>query len=432
MTGPADRIGIIAGSGSLPREVAESIVGRGGHVHVVMVNGAAETALAMFPHTVVNWAQPGRATAALKAAGVRDVVMLGGFQRPDFRSARPDLAFFQVLPSVLRFLKSGGDDAVLRGLVALFERRGLRIAGVRDVARDLVADEGVLVGTEPSPQNRADADTGFALIASLGRFDIGQAAVVANGRIEAIEGAEGTDRMLARVAEARARGSLRSGGVLVKRPKPGQDLRVDLPAIGPHTIENIAAAGLSGVAVMSGHVLVAERLRTLELAEARGVFVAGFAQAADAAPQAASSATQSVGWLGAVRPDARAATDLQRAAGILHAAADFNTGTAVVIDRGRVIAVGTAEAPAEVIGRAAPYRKGGRRRGIAVIAPSQNLDETVVRAAREGGLHGIGVVRGSPGANADAVARVIGLADDLGLFVAEVGGGSRNGAGGDV
>ncbi len=175
MTGPADRIGIIAGSGSLPREVAESVVARGGHVHVVMVSGAADASLAMFPHTVVNWAQPGRATAALKAAGVRDVVMLGGFQRPDFRSARPDVAFFQVLPSVLRFLKAGGDDAVLRGLVALFERRGLNIVGVRDVARDLTVAEGVLTGPPLSSQNSTDAEKGFALIAALGRYDIGQA-----------------------------------------------------------------------------------------------------------------------------------------------------------------------------------------------------------------------------------------------------------------
>jgi len=276
MTGPANRIGIIAGSGSLPREVAESVVARGGSVHVVMVDGAADASLAMFPHTVVNWAQPGRATAALRQAGVRDVVMLGGYRRPNLRTARPDLAFFQMLPAVWRLLRAGGDDAVLRGLVALFETRGLHVVGVADVARDLLIGDGPQTQREPSPQDRADAERGFALVAALGRYDIGQATVVANGRVEAIEGAEGTDRMLKRVAEARrGLGGSARGGVLVKRPKPGQDLRVDLPAIGPSTVENAASAGLSGVAVMAGHVLCAERARVIAEANARELFVAG-------------------------------------------------------------------------------------------------------------------------------------------------------------
>jgi len=420
MTGPADRIGIIAGSGSLPREVAESVIARGGNVHVVMVSGAADAALAMFPHTVVNWAQPGRATAALKAAGVRDVVMLGGFQRPDFRSARPDVAFFQALPSVLRFLKTGGDDAVLRGLVALFERRGLNIVGVRDVASDLTVGDGVLTGALLSAQNAADAEKGFALIAALGRYDIGQAAVIANGRVEAIEGAEGTDRMLKRVAEARhARGASDRGGVLVKRPKPGQDLRVDLPAIGPNTIENLAAAGLAGVAVMAGHVLAAERDRMIALAEARSVFVAGLPQAWDESAQSKDAEVGTLGWLGSVAIDARAMTDIRRAAGILAACSKFDTGTAIVIDRGRVIAVGASETPCEVIERAAAFRKGDRRRGVIIVAPSQKLDEALLRTAERYKFAGVAKVQDAMSTAIDG--SIVRLADSLGLFICEAG-----------
>jgi DUF1009 family protein len=424
MTGPADRIGIIAGSGSLPREVAESVVARGGHVHVVMVSGAADASLAMFPHTVVNWAQPGRATAALKAAGVRDVVMLGGFQRPDFRSARPDIAFFQVLPSVLRFLKAGGDDAVLRGLVALFERRGLNIVGVRDVARDLTVAEGVLTGPPLSSQNSADAEKGFALIAALGRYDIGQAAVIANGRVEAIEGAEGTDRMLKRVAEARrTAGASEQGGVLVKRPKPGQDLRVDLPAIGPNTIENIAAAGLAGVAVMAGHVLAAERERMIALAGTRGVFVAGISQAPEHAASSDEPDTKPLGWLGSVAIDARATPDIRRGAGILAACSKFATGTAALIDRGRVIAVGTSESPIEVIERVASFRKGDRRRGVIVVAPSQKLDEALLRAAAKYKFAGVAKMGETMSSAIDG--SIVRLADDLGLFICETGAPAR-------
>jgi DUF1009 family protein len=424
MTGPEQRIGIIAGSGSLPREVAESILARGGSVHVVMVAGAADASLAMFPHTVVNWAQPGRATAALRAAGVRDVVMLGGFQRPDFRSARPDLAFFQALPSVLRFLKAGGDDAVLRGLVALFERRGLNIVGVRDVASDLTVAEGVLTGPSLSQQNTADAEKGFALIAALGRYDIGQAAVIANGQVEAIEGAEGTDRMLKRVAETRgASGTPAQGGVLVKRPKPGQDLRVDLPAIGPDTIDNIAAAGLAGVAVMAEHVLAAERERMIAMAEALGVFVAGIPQAAVHNARSEDTASGAVSWLGAVSMDARATADVRRAAGILAACLRFDTGTAVVIDHGRVIAVGTAEPPVEVVERAASLRKGERRWGVVVIASPQRLDETLLRTVDKNKFAGVATVGDSM--NTAIGGSIVQLADSLGLFISEAGALSR-------
>ncbi|AGK57486.1 hypothetical protein HYPDE_29038 [Hyphomicrobium denitrificans 1NES1] len=427
MTGPADRIGIIAGSGSLPREVAENIVSRGGSVHVVMVSGAADASLAMFPHTVVNWAQPGRATAALKTAGVRDVVLLGGFQRPDFRTARPDLAFFQALPSVLRFLKAGGDDAVLRGLVALFERRGLNIVGVRDVANDLTVAEGVLAGPALSVQNAADAEKGFALIAALGRYDIGQAAVVANGRVEAIEGAEGTDRMLRRVAEVRrATGAAGSGGVLVKRPKPGQDLRVDLPAIGPNTIENVAAAGLSGVAVMAEHVLAAERDRMMAIAEARGVSVVGMSQGQKHSAPSGEAVGGAFGWLGSVPIDARGVADIRRGAGILAVVSAFDTSTAVVLDRGRVMAAGTAERPVEVVERAAGLRKGDGRRGVVVIDPSQRLDEALLRTSDRYKFAGVAMV-GDP-MNTAISSAVVQLADSLGMFIAEVGNPSHDGA----
>jgi DUF1009 family protein len=426
MTGPADRIGIIAGSGSLPREVAENIVSRGGSVHIVMVSGAADTSLAMFPHTVVNWAQPGRATAALKTAGVRDVVMLGGFQRPDFRTARPDLAFFQVLPSVLRFLKAGGDDAVLRGLVALFERRGLKIVGVRDVANDLSVAEGMLAGPTLSVQNMADAEKGFALIAALGRYDIGQAAVIANGHVEAIEGAEGTDRMLKRVAEVRrAAGAPGRGGVLVKRPKPGQDLRVDLPAIGPNTIENVAAAGLSGIAVMAEHVLAAERDRMMAIAEARGVFVAGMSQGPERNAPSGEAVGGAFGWLGSVPVDARGMADIRRGAGILVACAEFNTGTAVVLDRGRVMAVGTTERPVEVADRAAGLRKGDGRRGVVITGPSDVIDEALLRAVDKHKFAGIAAMQGSAASRIGT--SIIRLADSLGIFIAEVGNPSHEG-----
>ena len=205
MDGPMKRIGIIAGAGSLPLEVARSVVDRGGAVHIIMVDGA-DAALETFPHTAVNWAQLGRATAALKRAGIRDILVLGGGARPSFRNARPDFTFFRELPRVVRLLKAGGDDAVLRGLLGVFERQGFTIVGVDEVAPELLVgeaqpDEGRALGGKCRRHRARLRSRRSPRTATTS----GRRSSCSRGRIEAIEGAEGTDRMLKRVAEARRR-----------------------------------------------------------------------------------------------------------------------------------------------------------------------------------------------------------------------------------
>ncbi|HYJ58442.1 MAG TPA: LpxI family protein, partial [Methyloceanibacter sp.] len=121
-------------------------------------------------------------------------------------------------------------------------------------------------------------ETAIRVVRELGRLDVGQAAVVANGYVLAVEAAEGTDAMLARCAELRAAG--RAGrrhlsGVLVKAPKPGQEERVDQPTIGPETVKKVAEAGLAGIAVAAGRVLMAERAATIEAANVHQIFVVG-------------------------------------------------------------------------------------------------------------------------------------------------------------
>lgn len=411
------RIGIIAGAGSLPLEVAQSVTRRGGEVHVVMVEGAADPALAAFPHTVVNWAQPGRAMAAFRRAGISNALLLGGYRRPSFLTARPDLAFLRLAPAVVKLLKAGGDDAVLRGVLAQFETLGLHIVGVGDVAPELLVGEGDLTKVTASPENAADISRGFDLVAALGRFDIGQAAVVSRGHIEAIEGAEGTDRMLKRVAEARrARGDTERYGVLVKRPKPGQDLRVDLPAIGPNTIMGVEAAGLSGIAVMADHVLAANRSEMVARAGERGLFIAGI-KAGEGTRETASIPnvrTEALGDL-AVNPPAEA--DIARASGVLSALSSFGGGSAVVINGGRVLAVGTSEEPAEVVERVRTLRgKNTRRRGILVVGEKYPLAEPLVTAARN--THLTGIVTTGNAAALEASPSVIRLANSSAMFVA--------------
>jgi DUF1009 family protein len=418
MIGPAGRIGIIAGAGSLPAEVARSVVARGGSVHVVMADGA-DPALAAFPHTIVNWAQLGRATAALKHAGVHDIIVLGAGTRPTFRNARPDLAFFRVLPSVLRLLRAGGDDAVLRGLLGVFEGQGFAVIGVGDVARELLVAEGSLTKCSPSPEEAGSIERGFALIAALGRYDIGQGVVLTGNRIEAIEGAEGTDRMLKRVAENRRRaGNGERGGVLVKRPKPGQDLRVDLPAIGPDTSRNAAAAGLSGIAVMAGNVLAAERPEMLRIADACGLFIAGVqVRSASARSFASVPDIAKPVSLGSLRIRDQANAEIARACGILSELAAFATGSALVSCKGRVLAIGADEPPGEVIERSGAFRKpNAHRTGLAAVGPRHAIDAAVLHAADQSRLAGVVQVRRGP--DRDIAPDLIRLADKLGLFIA--------------
>jgi hypothetical protein len=172
-------------------------------------------------------------------------------------------------------------------VVRFLEGKGYRVYGAGEVAPELLAGEGPLGAKAPSQEDRADIDTGFRVVSALGRLDVGQAAVVVKGHVLAVEAAEGTDAMIARCAELRkgAAGRRRGlAGVLVKAPKPGQEERVDLPTIGPDTVESAARAGLAGIAVAAGRVLIADRAATLAVANAHGLFLFGqkLARAADA------------------------------------------------------------------------------------------------------------------------------------------------------
>ncbi|SFV33545.1 lipid-A-disaccharide synthase [Hyphomicrobium facile] len=417
MVDPMNRIGIIAGAGSLPLEVAQSVTRRGGEVHIVMVEGAADPALSAFPHTVVNWAQPGRAMAAFRRAGISDALLLGGYRRPSFLTARPDLAFLRLAPAVVKLLKAGGDDAVLRGVLAQFEALGLRIVGVDEVAPELLVGDGNLTKTSASAENAADIARGFDLVAALGRYDIGQAVVVSRGRIEAIEGAEGTDRMLKRVAEARhARGDRERYGVLVKRPKPGQDLRVDLPAIGPNTVAQADAAGLCGIAVMADHVLTANRSEMIALADERGLFVQGI-RAEETKPGTREAQKLGVRAAGEHPINPSAEADIARASGVLSALTSFGGSSAVVIDGGRILAVGASEEPTTVVERVRTLRgTNTRRRGVLVVGPEHQLDEALIGAAQRAHLIGLAITANGSGLGKSSP--VIQLANRSAMFVA--------------
>jgi hypothetical protein len=234
-------------------------------------------AVARFRHHWISVGQLGRAVKLFRAENCRDLVFIGTLVRPALSEIRLDWGTLRVLGRVLAAFR-GGDDHLLSGIGRILEQDGFRMVGIKDVAPDLLMPEGCLTRKLPDENAAADIARGREVLAALSPFDIGQAAIVIDGHVVAVEDIEGTDGLLARVAQLRGEGRIRAKaarGVLVKVPKSGQDLRFDLPTIGPKTIEGAVKAELAGVAVAAGHTIVVEPQAMIEAADAAGLFVVG-------------------------------------------------------------------------------------------------------------------------------------------------------------
>jgi DUF1009 family protein len=197
--------------------------------------------------------------------------------RPPITQLRLDWQTIKAMPGLVRAYR-GGDDKLISGVARIAERGGLRVVGVHEVAPEIFVPEGVLGRHQPSERDKTDIARALKVISALGPFDVGQAAIVADNHVLAVEAAEGTDNMLARVAELRRLGRVTAppgSGVLVKAPKPGQDRRFDLPSIGPRTIENVARAGLAGLAVAAGSTMIAEPEQVTAAADRAGIYFVG-------------------------------------------------------------------------------------------------------------------------------------------------------------
>lgn len=271
-------LALIAGNGTLPGQIADAIEARNAPLKIVTIKGEAAPETASRAVVELGWGEIDRLYSFLKMNDCKDVLLIGGVsKRPDFTSILGDLGTLKRLPTIIKGL-AGGDDNLLTKVIGLFEVEGFRIVGIKDVAPELLAGIGVLGRVAPSEEALDDIDLALKATERLGELDIGQAAVAVRGRVVALEGAEGTDGMLERCAALRANGRIRAkgaAGVLVKAAKPNQDLRVDLPTIGPRTIDLAVAAQLSGIAVEAGGALIAEREITLKKADEAGIFLFG-------------------------------------------------------------------------------------------------------------------------------------------------------------
>ncbi len=204
--------------------------------------------------------------------------MFGAVSRPEFADVKLDWGAVRRIADIAKLFR-GGDDALLKGIARIFDSEGFRFVGIADFAPELLAPAGRIAGPKPGEEAEADMAFGARLIAALSPFDVGQGVVVARQRVIAVEAAEGTDEMLARVADLRARGRIRlkgRAGVFVKAAKRGQDLRFDLPTVGVATIAALARAEISGLALAAGQTLIVEREAFAAAAEQAGLFVIGF------------------------------------------------------------------------------------------------------------------------------------------------------------
>jgi DUF1009 family protein len=208
---------------------------------------------------------------AMKEARISRVVFAGGLTRPELSPDEMDPVTRSLAPRLMAAMQ-GGDDYALGQVIEIFEEQGFAVVGAHELLPELTAEDGLQIGTVPSETDLRDAARGWDILNALSPLDVGQGCVMAGGQCLGIETVQGTDFLLksVTVTPEAVRGT---GGVYIKAAKRGQDLRVDMPAIGPKTVAAVAAAGLSGMVIETGRVMIVDRKNALEAVEKAGIFL---------------------------------------------------------------------------------------------------------------------------------------------------------------
>lgn len=273
MTNIHRKLGIIAGGGAIPKMLIDECRAQGIDFTVLAIEGNADKNLfndSDFPYQWMRIGQAGSGFKHFAEQKVQDVVMIGTIRRPSFFDLVPDLrtaAFFAKVGA-----KALGDDGILRALVSEIEAEGMKVKGIHEVMPSLLIKEGVLTKRKPAKRDIIDIKRGINAALALGKLDIGQAVIVQQGLVLGVEGIEGTDELIRRCKDYRRKGG---GGVLVKLRKPQQDLRIDLPTIGPRSVERAHESFLDGIVVHAGNGLMVDEKETIALADKYGLFIIG-------------------------------------------------------------------------------------------------------------------------------------------------------------
>ncbi|MEM8617743.1 MAG: UDP-2,3-diacylglucosamine diphosphatase LpxI [Pseudomonadota bacterium] len=266
-------LGLISGLGDLPVRIAEAVTARGQSVHIVRLKGFVEPKLSTYPGETLGFAEIGKALRSFKQAGCRQICFAGDVKRPDLSALKPDLKGMSLLPKAIAASRKG-DDALLRFMIGVFEAEGLQVIGTDEALGDNPTRQGVIAGPQPSAGVLDDLHKASEVALAIGALDIGQGAIVCRGLVLCVEAQEGTDAMLARCAAlpAALRGTLAAPeGALVKRLKPIQDRRIDLPTIGPATIDGAHRAGLAAVGYEAGGAHLIDFETIAQKAETYGI-----------------------------------------------------------------------------------------------------------------------------------------------------------------
>ncbi|MEO0343486.1 MAG: UDP-2,3-diacylglucosamine diphosphatase LpxI [Pseudomonadota bacterium] len=274
------RTAVIAGAGALPQLLATTLAKEETPLIVDFQTSPLVWA-SDFDVQKAEFEKAGALFAALQKSGVTHVVFAGGMSRPKLNPLRMDRAFLAKAPKLLRAMR-GGDDGLLRVIASWFEEEGFKIKSPQDIMSDLLAPAGVWGRHVPNEQDDLDMDRGVQILEVLSAQDVGQACVVSNGVCFGIETVQGTDTLLTFVETTSKKlnpPALTGQGVLVKLPKSGQELRVDLPSIGVDTVKSAKAAGLSGIAVKESGALVLGMSDVVAHADDLGLFLIGLPNA---------------------------------------------------------------------------------------------------------------------------------------------------------
>lgn len=263
------KLGIIAGQGRLPRHLINACKAAGRSFFVLALDGHADgRALGDVPQAWIRLGDGGKAIELLHGAEVEELVFAGGVRRPSLKELRPDRRAASLLAKLGRAWI--GDDSLLSAVVREMEGEGFRVISPETLLEEFVAREGSYGRLAPDGSAREDIERGVEVARALGSLDVGQAVIVQQGIVLGVEGAEGTDALIERCGPLHRDGP---GGVLVKICKRGQERRIDLPAIGPATVDGAAKSGLRGIAVEAGGALMLEPEELAREADAAGVFV---------------------------------------------------------------------------------------------------------------------------------------------------------------
>jgi DUF1009 family protein len=266
-----EALGVLAGAGPLPSAVVAAARAQGRPVFVLAFEGHTdpETVIGV-PHGWVRLGQFAEAFRLLREANVAEVCLIGPVRRPTLSELRPDWRAAQALARI--GIRALGDDGLLSAVIREIESEGFVVVGADAILGALRGRSGPYGRQAPSAADEEDIARAVDVLRALGAADVGQAAIVEHGIVLGVEAIEGTDALVSRCRALRRE---RSGGVLVKIAKPGQEQRVDLPTIGVTTVEAVAAAGFAGIAIEAGRSIVADAKAVGEAADRHGIFVTG-------------------------------------------------------------------------------------------------------------------------------------------------------------